>query len=296
MKKFLIYILFSSICHSLFAARFDFTYNYVKFSCKTLDNDSVEITSWTRNARNVIVIPAFVTDKKGTTYPVSAIDVYSSGDNYSANGLIIEEGIKKIDSRCFHEFRNLNDTIVLPKTLEDIGSNAFSRVKNFMKMSIPTEKVKNQLVNSGIDPRKLPPVKETIKTDTIIITKDFYKVNVVSLTDKGIIANRDDWKDDYNGTRCALLRVSIATESPEFYSDGIPDDKEFTPQKINGYYKIWMAEDFAESIRIYSNSNAFETIDIKFSDVNPQIERLKSQTVYELILTLEKKESSEKKK
>ena len=87
----------------------------------------VTITSFDQDASKVI-IPGRV-DYKGKSYPVSKIDTYISGCNYSTISLIIEDGVKEIENFCFIEFRKL-EHVVLPNSLTKIGKNSFANVND----------------------------------------------------------------------------------------------------------------------------------------------------------------------
>lgn len=308
-------ILLCSVLFSLQIYAFDFTFKGVKFKCSAINRSSAKITSWPRSIKSV-EIPRKVEDKNGEEYDVVAINVYSSGDNYMTEELIICEGVKEISKSCFMEFRKLQK-VKLPTTLSVVGKNAFGNVRNYNVFEIPDETIKRILALSGISFAELPepvhstqnatPVKVSEPTHATIptpaqtpapartsahtqtVTRPKYEtlvVEVISMEDKGNIAgNTKDYKHyDSHGDPCAMIRVSVAKYDLSYDSSDIP-----TPQESNikyndkGYDKIWMVEG-ARSLRIYSDKKEFEEKTIVFKNANKQIEKLESARVYDLKL------------
>lgn len=101
---------------------FKFTYRNVTFSCKTIDDNSVCITSFTAGAADV-VIPARV-ECDGKTYSVKEVDTFVNGNNYLARTLVLEDGIEKVAASAFIEFRKLK-SVTLPASVKYVGKNAF---------------------------------------------------------------------------------------------------------------------------------------------------------------------------
>ena len=117
---------------SIFA--FDYTYKGVTFTCKVKGN-GVIITKFDRNATKVTV-PAKVADGKAV-YDVLEVSTFSNGDNYSARQLVLEEGIKRIASWSFVEFRWLTE-VTLPSSLTYVGKRAFRTNTTDVNFNLPS--------------------------------------------------------------------------------------------------------------------------------------------------------------
>lgn len=115
---------------SLFTWAQSFTYtdaNGIDFKCRLRDG-AVTIKSFTQNAPKV-TIPSEVTFQ-GVRYPVKTIDTYISGNNYSAEHIVISEGIEEIKKAAFVEFRKLTEAQV-PQNLMSQTDAAFRRGVRF---------------------------------------------------------------------------------------------------------------------------------------------------------------------
>mgnify|MGYP002622607230 CR=1 FL=1 len=122
MQRLLLFLLLAATTLGAAGKSFKFTYKDVTFNCKTIDDNSVCITSFTAGAPNV-VIPARVTSD-GRTYLVKEVDTFVNGNNYLARTLVLEDGIEKIAASAFIEFRKLK-SVTLPASVKYVGRNAF---------------------------------------------------------------------------------------------------------------------------------------------------------------------------
>lgn len=102
-----------------------FVYNYhgVNFDCKVKQGKTI-VKGFDRNAAKV-VIPAQVKDKRGNTYQVSVVDLYTELAEYKTNTVAIETGITEIEDYCFYQFRNLQN-VFIPNSMEKVGKKAFN--------------------------------------------------------------------------------------------------------------------------------------------------------------------------
>ena len=116
----------------------------VTFSCKA-KKGYVSITGFDTGAVNV-TIPAQVL-YEGQYYPVTTIDTYINGNNYSAERLVISEGIQTIESYSFAEFRKLKE-VVIPNSIIEIGKKAF-RNNAKTKFTLPNFIRESQLRNGA---------------------------------------------------------------------------------------------------------------------------------------------------
>lgn len=164
----LLLVLFSIVlCMHTYA--FDYTFKNVTFKCKEVGGSSVKIVSWDRSAK-IVVVPGKVNDTKGKEYDVAEIDVYSSGDNYMAEELILSEGVREISRSCFLEFRKLRK-VTLSTTLTVIGKRAFGNAKDNCKFEVPDDRTIRLLVGSGVDYRQVSQNKQNETQDS---SNDFY--------------------------------------------------------------------------------------------------------------------------
>lgn len=125
MKKGL-FVLLAAMLLPLGLAAQSFVYNYrgVDFKCKVKQGKTI-IKSFDCDAAKV-VIPAQVKDKRGRTYQVSAVDLFSEiMGKYTTNTIAIEPGITEIEENCFFMFKNLKN-VYIPNSIEKIGKNAFN--------------------------------------------------------------------------------------------------------------------------------------------------------------------------
>lgn len=122
MKKLLSLVITTVLATVAFMAHaFSYTYKGVEFKGK-ISNGVACIKSFNNKAQDV-TIPAKIIEK-GVEYPVKMVSVFMNGVNYTAESLVIEEGVEEIDKYCFVEFRKLKN-VTLPSTLWHVGKNAF---------------------------------------------------------------------------------------------------------------------------------------------------------------------------
>lgn len=107
-------------------------YQGVTFNCKA-KNGYVTVTGFETGAISV-TIPAQVS-YEGRYYPVTTIDTNINGNNYSAERLVISDGIQIIEKYSFAEFRKLKE-VVLPNSIKEIGKKAFRNNKQ-TKFTLP---------------------------------------------------------------------------------------------------------------------------------------------------------------
>lgn len=116
------------------AQKFSYTYKSVRFNCK-VKGGTVCITGFDRKATDV-TIPSVVTHN-GRDYQVTKVDTYISGDNYMAEKIVIESGVKEIANFSFIEFRSLQ-SVTLPRTLTKVGNKSFAHKEriNFINADV----------------------------------------------------------------------------------------------------------------------------------------------------------------
>lgn len=131
MKKFISFLLTVVVSTVCMAQSFTYYYNGVEFKGK-ISGGAACIKSFNNKALDV-TIPAVI-NHKGVDYPVRTVSVFMNGVNYTAENLVLEEGIEEIDKFCFVEFRKLQ-SVTLPSTLRRVGKNAF-RDNNQLTMNI----------------------------------------------------------------------------------------------------------------------------------------------------------------
>ena len=100
-------------------------YQGVTFNCRA-KNGYVTVTGFETGAISV-TIPAQVS-YEGKHYPVTTIDTNINGNNYSAERLVISDGIQTIVKYSFAEFRKLKE-VVVPNSIKEIGKKAFRNNK-----------------------------------------------------------------------------------------------------------------------------------------------------------------------
>lgn len=128
MKKIISTLCLLALCIVCFAKSFTYTYYGVTFKCK-IEKGTVSIVDFNSDAEKVVV-PANVI-YNGTTYQVKSVNCFKSGGFYKgkATVLVVEEGIERIEQRCFFDCRKLR-TISLPSSLKYVGKNAFADREN----------------------------------------------------------------------------------------------------------------------------------------------------------------------
>lgn len=293
---------------------FDYMYKDVIFKCKVINKNSktVSISSWKKRNVEDVTVPASVIDEDNNEYSVTSLDVFESGISYSTENLIIEEGVKRIEDRCFHEFFNLKN-VYLPSSLTYIGKRAFGSLRKTEAFHVPEECSDRELIlktlthpnykgvhyisynKPGIDKADKPvsvsrPVTATVSHPTdanaekgtpVIKSKNFFKVENSIEAIKGKIF-------DYKNKPCALLKITIAKCKPSYSSSDIPEPiLNYINYNVKGKDNVWMV-DGATSIDVYSNSKEFEPVTLSFKEVSKgKIPSLESGCVYELQLRLE---------
>lgn len=111
---------------------FSYISNGVTFKCK-VKNGSATINGFDVKATDV-VIPSQVS-YNNTSYPVTTIDTHINGNNYSAQRLVIPDGVEVIEKYAFSEFRKL-ESVTIPSSVVKIGKNAFRNIPG-MIFNIP---------------------------------------------------------------------------------------------------------------------------------------------------------------
>lgn len=128
MKKLLLLLVMTMVAMvspvRLSAQTFKFYYRGVTFKCNVKHGQAV-IKAFDPDAEKV-VIPSQVKDKKGKTYQVSTIDLFSVLTHYASRTVVIEPGITKIARNSFYYFTEI-ESIYIPNTIEYIGEEAFNR-------------------------------------------------------------------------------------------------------------------------------------------------------------------------
>ena len=114
------------------------TYKYqdVIFSYILMNGKAV-ITTFKSNAKQ-IYFPSEIKDKKGNTYPVQSINLFTRFGSIGMaflprykkqTSVVIEPGIENIDDNCFSTFKSLSQ-VTIPNTIKYIGKDAFPKDKN----------------------------------------------------------------------------------------------------------------------------------------------------------------------
>lgn len=153
MNKRIILCLFVILCPlGLIAQSFTYNYRGVDFKCKTKDGKTI-IRGFDKDAAKV-VIPSQVTDKKGNTRQISAVDLYTETSYYNTNTIVIEVGITEIEEYCFLQFNKLS-AIYIPNTIERIGKKAFN-AKHAPTFNMPSNiKEPDLLAGNAVYPKIL---------------------------------------------------------------------------------------------------------------------------------------------
>lgn len=107
----------------LLAQSFMYNYQGVNFECKVKQGKA--IVKWFDSKVSKVLIPSQVKDKKGKSYVVSKVDLYTESQSYDTKVVVIETGVSEIDNLCFYRFRNLQ-TIYIPNSIERVGKKAFN--------------------------------------------------------------------------------------------------------------------------------------------------------------------------
>lgn len=124
MKRTFVLWAFAVLCPlGLIAQSFTYNYKGVDFKCKKKDGKIV-IRGFDTDVAKVI-IPSQVTDKRGNTMQVVAVDLFAEFVDYNANVVVVETGITEIKEYCFLGFKELAD-IYIPNSVERIGKKAFN--------------------------------------------------------------------------------------------------------------------------------------------------------------------------
>lgn len=105
---------------------FSYTSNGITFKCK-VKKGTTTIYGFDVKATDV-TIPSQVS-YNGIAYPVTIIDTYMNGNNYSVRRLVIPEGVEIIERYSFSEFRKL-ESVIIPNSVVKIGKNAFRNNPN----------------------------------------------------------------------------------------------------------------------------------------------------------------------
>lgn len=121
----------------MLAQRTSFTYKGVNFKCK-LNKQFCTVTSFDVSADSVI-IPSVI-EYKGRQYPVKEVNTFINGNSYLASTLVIEEGVERIESFSFVEFRKLKQ-VYLPSTINFVGKNAFRKNQGIVFNKAPRKEL-----------------------------------------------------------------------------------------------------------------------------------------------------------
>lgn len=154
MKMKIILWLFAFMCPLGLNAQ-NFTYNYrgVDFKCKVKDGRTI-IRGFDTDAAKV-VIPSQVTDKRGNTLQVTAVDLFAEAMSYKTNTVVIETGITEIEEYSFYQFNKLS-LIYIPNTIEKIGKKAFNS-KHAPTFNMPSSiRESDLLAGNVVYPKTLP--------------------------------------------------------------------------------------------------------------------------------------------
>lgn len=293
---------------------FDYIYKGVIFRCKANGDNSVTVKSWRSRTTKSVTVPATVLDERGKSYNVTSLDVYVSGDSYSTERLVIEEGVSRIEDRCFHEFFRLK-SVKLPYSVTYLGVRAFGNVKSSQIYDLLAECDNRDLVveallhsnykggvylSSGVSgnaashptpPAPRPAVKEERPVADsgkapdagalVIRARRFFKVENSLEAVKGKMF-------DHTNRPCALVKVTIAHHKPSYSSNDIPEPMlNYISYNVRGKDHIWMI-DGATSLDVYSNTKEFEPATLFFREIsNGAVKALESGCVYELQLRVE---------
>lgn len=128
MRTYISFLCLLFLCLNIYAQKFTYDYNSVKFNCKIVSG-KVCITGFNRNAE-IVTIPNKV-KYKGKKYDVISVDTYVKGRRYSTTNLTIEDGISEIANYSFLEFKNLNE-ITLPNSIKKIGTSPFKNKEDIL--------------------------------------------------------------------------------------------------------------------------------------------------------------------
>lgn len=314
-------LLLSLLCAGTTAA-FKYEYKGAVFNCAEEGNGVVAITSWSSRSLKNVVIPAIVKDEYGDEYRVRSINVYSSGSSYSVEELEIEEGVQKIEKRCFHDCFRFTK-VKLPASLVYIGKYAFGNVKDrrVLDISADSERLKGLLVESGVKfpaaasasmaeqpkPAKpeakkkdrqesSPPAVGLPSVASAVAGGDGAEeapasiatpvIRVVSFTKSDALMTRTDYRPDNTGKPCALVKITFAKEA-DYSGDFIPEPlMSYIAFNQKGKDCVWMV-DKATSLYVYSNKREFEPCEVNFNAISGgKIPALETGCVYELKLRL----------
>lgn len=186
---FFVMLCLSAFCIECNAQRFSYTYKSVKFNCK-VNKETVCITGFDRNATDV-TIPAVVS-YNGREYQVTKVDTYISGDNYLAENMVIENGIKEIANYSFIEFRLLR-SVTLPNSLLKVGNKSFAHKDriNFINVDIQNNYVAENNDNILLDKKNHV---SYVKSPKVGIEKESVvnEDNSKMVVSKGFIADVDN--------------------------------------------------------------------------------------------------------
>lgn len=293
---------------SIIAYSFDYSYRGVTFRCKITGENSVTVKSWKARNTKEVTVPAIATDRDGKNYNVTSVDVYISGDSYSTERLVLENGISRIEDRCFHEFFKLK-RVIIPANITYIGVKAFGNVKSSKLMEMFSEcpdsesiikalsraNYTSEVKSSSDKPRNQTIPQKPIATQerpnagnpvpivgTLVVkSKAFYKV------ENSIEAIRGKMFD-YRNKPCALVKITIARYKPSYSSNDIPEPAlNYISYNVKGKDHVWMV-DGATSLYVYSDNKEFEPATLFFRDISKgTIPSLESGCVYELQLRIE---------
>ena len=106
MKKKIVLWGFAILCPlGLIAQSFTYNYRGVDFKCKVKDGKAI-IRGFDKDVAKVM-IPSQVTDRRGLTWQVTAVDLFSEAVTYNTNTIAISPGITEIEAYCFLQFDKL---------------------------------------------------------------------------------------------------------------------------------------------------------------------------------------------
>ena len=114
IKKLLFLLLLFALSAEtgLQAQSFSYVYKGITFKCKV--NHGVACIKGFDEKADKVVIPSQVSDKRGKTYPVKNVDLFTEVSSYKTTAIAIEAGITHIEKYCFYGFRDLRE-IYIPK-------------------------------------------------------------------------------------------------------------------------------------------------------------------------------------
>lgn len=157
MKKKIVLWGFAILCPlGLMAQSFTYNYRGVDFKCKVKDGKTV-IRGFDTDVAKVM-IPSQVTDKKGNTRQVTAVDLFSEAMIYNTNTIVIGPGITEIEAYCFLQFDKL-EAIYIPNTIEKIGKKAFN-AKHAPAFNMPSNIQESDLLAGNVVCPKVLPNQE----------------------------------------------------------------------------------------------------------------------------------------